>query len=1156
MERLVKTFPLPNTARTLYLVSVLLVAVCASFGQGNLGGLIGTVSDTTGASLPETAITMRNIETNAVFTTQSTVEGYAFRALPPGTYRLEAEKAGFRRLVRERVSILTATTIDLPLILEVGSVTDSVTVEADVIALQTTSPEVSTVLQRQQILDLPIQVGTGVITTAASGRRQPEAFIFLTPGVQGNQWGKSINGSPEFTQEVLIDGISAQLAGNPGFLAQSAPPYEAIQEFKVQNTLFPAEFGRGLGVINYTLRSGTNDFHGGLFHLFRNDKLDARQFFAPRRAIVRFNEAGGSLGGPVWIPKVYNGRDRTFWNFNYSYVRNAPPIAGNLVSVPPEAFRQGDFSGYTGSAGNLIPVYDPNTTLADGTRTPFPGNRIPLNRRSQVAARTFALVPAPDSAAYLNNFVHRGANYTEDDVWSLKVDHNITDTQRVSFTTWHSLNDGFVRSEFGEAGGPLGLLFLSNIDGHNYRANYDHTVSPSLLHHFGFGYTFSDPTRQLDTRRGNEIIQLPGVAADSPGFPAFTVQNPYGALTLGNSNQQPNDPSSNISYVFLDNWTWIKGKHQFKFGGEFRLLRFNNFAGTDTGGLSGQYVFSQLSTSNLTDPQQNNLGNGWASFFLGEVFSGQRLIPAPERKMQHEFYTWFVEDVIRLRGNLTLTLGLRHEIPTVVFERNYAQSFLDISAPNPGAGGRNGALAFVDQGQRLADTYMRAYSPRLGIAYSLNPKTVIRTGFGLFWSPTNGTSIGRLSRYFNHGFSFTQTFPQLTSGREPALILDNGVPAFTGTLPDRSPTLLNNNVIDFMNPGANKPGYTNSWTFNIQRELPAQYLLELGYVGQKSVALPAGLENLNQVDSRYLGLGNTLNANINSDAARQAGVSAPYAGFTGSVAQALRPYPQYVDIRNLLQPTGWSTYNALQTRLQRRYASGISMLVSYTFAKTFIHGPGYTGWGDDASNARPLDTANRAAEKRLAQFDLTHNFILSWTYELPFGSGKRFASSAGRALDLVIGGWQLNGIHEYRTGFPIFVGGGGPIPLFGGGNRPNRVAGVDPLTGVSRGDFDPAVHQYLNLGAFAQPAAFTFGSAAPNYGDIRAFGSLNENLSLLKNFRIREGHRLQLRGEFFNAFNRVNFGGPAANINAPANYGRITSAAPPRSIQLVAKYIF
>ncbi|HWB99933.1 MAG TPA: carboxypeptidase-like regulatory domain-containing protein, partial [Bryobacteraceae bacterium] len=295
---------------------IVLIALCLGLAriplraQGNLGGLTGNVTDDSGAVIAEAVVNLRSAATNAAYRTVSTSSGvYAFRGLPPGQYHLEAEKPGFKKFVSEQVVILTATTATLDITLSVGAVSESVTVSGAAMTLQTTSPEVSTVLERRAILDLPIEVGAGGATTAASGRRQPENFIFMTPGVSGIPWSKNINGSPDFTQEVLYDGISAQLAVTPGFLSQTSPPYEAVQEFKVQNSLFPAEYGRGLGVINFTLRSGTNQYHGGLFEFFRNDKLDARPFFAAARPRVRYNEFGGSFGGPLIIPKIYNGKD-------------------------------------------------------------------------------------------------------------------------------------------------------------------------------------------------------------------------------------------------------------------------------------------------------------------------------------------------------------------------------------------------------------------------------------------------------------------------------------------------------------------------------------------------------------------------------------------------------------------------------------------------------------------------------------------------------------------------------------------------------------------------------------------------------------------------------------------------------------------------------
>jgi hypothetical protein len=1137
----------------------MLVAVSPLWGQGNLGGLTGNVIDPTGAVIPEANLTLRNVETNVVYNAVSGAGGYTFRALPPGIYRLEAEKPGFKKTVRERITILTATTTTLDLVLEVGAVAESVTVAGDVVALQTSSPEVGTVLQRQALLDLPIQIGGGASTTAASGRRQPETFIFLTPGVTGNQWSKTVNGNPDFSQEVLIDGVSAQLAVTPGFLAQTSPPYEAVEEFKVQNTLFPAEFGRGFGIINYTLKSGTNEFHGDLFEFLRNDKLDARPFFNRTRPIVRFNEYGGYLGGPVFIPKLYNGKDKTFFNFNYTGLRNGPPFPGSLISVPPPAFRQGDFSSYTDSAGNMIPIYDPASTLADGTRTPFAGNRIPSNRFSAVGQRVLGLIPQPDLPGYFNNYINRNANPVEDDIWSVKGDQVITQNQRLSFTYWSSLNDQRVASALGQQGGPLAYWMYAHTTGRNYRFNYTNSLRPNLLWNMAYGYTMSNPTRQRDdAHHGNEILQIPGIPKDAPGFATFNISTPTGGFSgLGNSDQQPNDPSENAIWALNGSVTWIKGRHQWKFGGENRIIHYNNFGATGDGGLSGVFNFNSLSTSNLSAPNSSALGNGWASLLLGEVYSAMRLIPAPQRHMQHSYRAWFVEDTVKMSRKLTLTLGLRHELPTVVREKDALQSYLDLRLPNPGAGGRPGALAFLQGRSALLDNYHRAFSPRLGIAYSLNEKTVIRTGFGIFFSPTNATNVGRFAGRFTSGLSYRQDFPQLYGGRVPALILDNGFPAPTVTPPIKNPSLQNNSSIDYINPGAAKPGYASSWTFNIQRELPTGILLDLGYVGQRGTALPSGLENLNQVDFKYLSLGGLLLQSAGSAAAQAAGIPLPYPGFTGTVAQALKPYPQFTGISNLFQPIGWSTYHSMQLRAQKRYSNGLSILAAYTISKAFVSGSGYTGFGDDAANGTPIDTNNRKLEKRLAGFDIPQNLILSWTYELPFGKGKRYAGGVSGAVNQFVGGWQLNGIHRYASGTPFGVGGGGRMPVGGGFNRPNRVAGVNPRTGVSRNDFDPARDLYLNINAFQNTPDYVLGTAAPNYGDLRVFGMRNEDISVLKSFVLHERHRLQFRAEFFNIFNKVVFGGPSASVTSPASFGKISSQAnEPRHIQFGLKYLF
>ena len=1139
------------------LIFALSMVSVGAWAQGNLGGLTGTVTDTSSASVPDAKLKLTSGQTNAAYTVTADSAGvYTFRGLQPGSYRLEVEKQGFKKSIQENVRVLTATISNLDLQLALGAVSESVTVTTAGVTLQTTTPEISTVLERRSILDLPIQVGGSGATTAASGRRQPENFIFLTPGVSGIPWSKNINGSPDFSQEVLYDGISGQLAVTPGFLAQTSPPYESVEEFKVQNSLFPAEYGRGFGVINFTLRSGTNQFHGGLFEFFRNDKLDSRPFFNAVRPRVRFNEYGGSFGGPVVIPKLYDGKDKTFFNFNYTGLRNQPAPNGAFISLPTEAFKQGDFSGYLDAANGLIPIFDPATTGPDGSRAAFPGNVIPANRFSAVAKNVMPLIPKPDFPNYFNNYLNRTANPVKDKTWSLKGDHIFSAAQRVSVSMWKTYTYTPSYSPLGPST-PIGFWGFNPVNGVAFRGSHDYVIRPTLLHHFAAGYTASNPIRQRDTRRGNDIYKLPGLPADSPGFPVFNVNNVYGGLALGNSNQQPNDPSQNRNISFIDNMTWVKGRHQLKFGADIRFFQYDNFAGTVNGGLSGAYDFSPLSTADTGSPNAARQGNALASLLLGQVFSAQRLIPAAERHMRGQYYAWHVEDVFKVNRKLTLTLGIRHEVPTVIREADSLQSGLNLTLANPGAGGRPGALEFLQKGGQLTPTYKRGFAPRIGLAYAVNAKTVIRAGFGIFYSPTNATSVGRQSGLFSTGFSFTQNFPQLTSGRVPALLLDNGVPAFTGTLPIISPTLANGGTIEYMNPGAGKPGYMSSWTFNVQRELPGQFLLDLGYIGQRGTALPSGLENLNQVDFKYLSLGNTLNADINSAAARAAGIGLPYTGFTGSVSQSLRPYPQFSDIRNLYQPIGWSTYNAMQMRLQKRYSAGISFLAAYTLSKSIVSGGGYTGLGDDAAGSRPLDTKNRIIEKRIAGFDTPHNLVLSWGYELPFGKGKRFVSGAGRAANMVVGGWQVNAIQRYVSGTPIGVGGGGIIPLSNGGNRPDRVLGVAPRTNVSRGSFDPARDRYLDINAFAQPAAFTLGNAPPVLGDVRNFALFNEDFSVLKDFTIHEAHRIQFRAEFFNIFNRVVFGGPSANINAPATFGRIGGQGnSPRNIQLALKYVF
>lgn len=1135
------------------------VFMAYAFGQGNLGGLTGRITDTSGASVPDVSIQIRNVETGQESKAGTSSDGaFLASSLAPGLYRVVVSKTGFRTAIRESVLVSTATVTTADFILDLGSTSESVTVSGSDVQLQTTSAEIGTVLPTKAILDLPISMG-GAATTGATGRRQIENFMFLTPGVTGTQWNKSINGAPGFSQQVLIDGIDMQNIGAPGFIAEASPPYEAVEEFKVQNTLYPAEFGGGFGVMNFTMRSGTNGFHGGLFEFFRNEALDSRTFFGgSRKALLRQNEFGGTFGGPVILPK-YNGRDKTFFFFAYSRfeLRGGVPV-GAFVTLPTALQRSGDFSDYP------FPIYDPATTTPDGRggfqREPFPNNQIPASRISKVAQRVLPLIPQPDLPGFFNNYLSRQNQPSTDNDWSLKIDHQLNSKQRLSGAYW------WVRGETtinGAVAGELNPGFrVTPTTASGLRLNHSYTITPTLLNRVGFGYTPTSPTWSrwlLDEREGNKVLQIPGISETSRGFPIFNFAGPTAYAGLGNSNNNGTDPQFFQNWSAADDVAWVKGSHQVKFGGSFRYRRMTV---QDRRNEGGTFNFNSLSTSQPNSADFARFGNPFASFLLGEVYSASAAVPAPTRQYNDQFLAVYAEDVFKVSSRLNVSLGLRYELPFYVRERDGIISFLDPTRPNPAAGNRPGALVFLGEGQgrtgsnEIIPAYKAGFSPRFAITYSLDRKTVIRTGYGIFRVET---AVGRMNscQFWCSGFGLQPFYTSTDSGVSSAFPLDRGFPINPVLPPVFDPSLNNNGSVTMINGDANRMALSQSWTFAIQREMPFGINLDLAYVGTKSSGTWTGLSVPNQVHPKYLSLGQTLNASITSPAAVAANIPLPYPGFTGSVAQALRAFPQFTNVDDVYQPTGYNFYNSMQVRVQKRHSSGLSFLVAYTLSKN-IGFPGGDIFGDVGGGgaARGIDTYNRKLEKSIVPSDQTHVLVTSWSYDLPFGRGRQFLSGAGRVMNTVVGGWALNAIQTYRSGTTVAVSGGPALPLFGGGNRPNWIS-ADVRTPVSVGDFDPARDRYLNINAFSQPPLFTIGNAPPRMPHVRTPSFLNEDFSVFKNAQLTEALVLQIRGEAYNVLNRVVFGGPAANINNPATFGIIGSQAnTPRLIQLGAKFIF
>jgi hypothetical protein len=1123
----------------LMLLCLLVFGGLDASAQVTAGGLRGVVTDPNGATVADATVRATHVATGITSETTSTSAGvYVIGSLPVGQFHVEAQAQGFKTFVTEDVQISTGTVSTLNIALQIGEIKQTVEVKETVTPLlQTTTSEVSTNVEAHVVMDLPLEL--------SGDRRQVESFTFLTPGVTGTTFSKSFNGSPDLSQVAVVDGVAFSNAEVPGRFYTYAPPFEAVEEFKVSSTLYPAEIGRGFGVANYTLKSGTNQYHGDVFEFLRNDKLDARGFFASARPIVRQNEFGGTIGGPIF-------KNRTFFFAAFDGFRlRGGSINRSLVTVPTDAFRQGDFSGLVDGSGHQIPIYDPATTRPDGkggfVRDVFPNNQIPIGRLDPLAAKVIALMPQPDYPNLISgNFISRSYSPANKNDIAYKIDHQLTSHQKITFSHWFNVKESNPYIGDWGKGQPLDWGYPGALQFHGIRANHDWVATPAVLNHFGFGFSGTFNTgRGTDPRNGVSIIPVPGLPSQVPGVTGFNIP---GSPEFGNATQQP-DSRYDHTWNFTDTVSIVKGRHQVKFGGEFWWQTFRNWDRTGNGGTAGSFYFNNLETDNPDSPTFGNAGYGFASFFLGQVDSLQRLVGATPFEYRLPYAAAFVSDTIQLRPKLTFNVGLRYDLPYPWrFTDPKRLAAMSLTTPNPDAGNRPGAYVFGNSAN-VPPVDKKEFGPRLSLAYALNNKTVVRTGYGIIYSISNAAAIGavQFGNGFTAGYTGFQNTTSLNSGITPASTLANGFPQYTLPLPDQFPGLNVGGVADYYNHDGDKQAYMQTWTFDIQRELPYSMFIDAAYVGNKGQRLQAGLENLNQVPASYLSLGPLLNQDIGSSAAAAAGFGLPYPGFTGTVAQALRRFPQYTSINDAFQPLGSSSYHALQTKVQKRFSDGLSFLVSYTLSKTLTN-TSLSGYS--AFNGGALDTANRSLEKHIAGQDQTHNLIGSLVYELPIGKGRKGA--AGK----LFGGWEVAAVTRHGSGTPLSIGGGPPLPIFGGGNRPNRVPGVAGRASWS-GSFDPAIDKYLNPAAWSQPAPYTFGTASATEPNLRGFPFHNQDFSVIKRTYIKERMNVEFRAEFFNIFNQVVFGSPSTSLNSLSTFGMVFGQAnTPRNIQFALKMNF
>ncbi|MEZ5351830.1 MAG: carboxypeptidase regulatory-like domain-containing protein [Bryobacteraceae bacterium] len=1138
------------------------------FAQGERGTFNGTVGDPTGAVIPAATVKARNTATGIDITSETTSAGvYRMPYLQPGTYTLSVSAPGFKTAIRENVILSVAQTLTVDFVLEVGQVTDSVTVSSDPPLLETGTAEIGSYVTKKEFDTWPITVG--------DGRRQIQQFIFSSlPGTVGSTFQGSINGGQYYSHEILVDGISIgrfDLQG--GSNNEFSPSAEAVSEFKLQTGTVSAQYtGAQTSVANFATKSGTNEIHGSAYYYIQNDALRANSFNAnasgvPRQPFKQHNY-GYSVGGPVFIPKVYDGRNKTFFfhNLERTKVKNFTSTGFSTLPVPD--FKRGDFSrlfdpGFTGNnasgtmagtdaAGRSVQfgaLYDPNSARQVGStwvRDPFPGNIVPQNRWSPVSRTVLNDVGIDDPIfdTMLRNIPNLGACCPNFNEWmlNLKGDHTFNSSHRVSALYNRNFRErnNSPGGRWGEPPGrPTGVYQLQNTPGTMGRFSWDSTVTPTILNHFALGYNrFGNLNQSVfvdeDWPQKIGIQNVPGTHFPTLQFRGLPHQG--GGVGAGGRLGSANRGGSyNGSTILQDDISFIRGKHNFKLGFEHRRYYFNQRSKSG----SGDFFFSPNQTAQ--PGFLNQTGHSFASFLLGAVNNTSRSIAPVNFGYRWRNAGFYFMDDWKVNRKLTLNLGLRWEVTGGLIEVAGRMSGLDLGVANPDAGNRPGALVFVDDLNRkgFQDTYWWQISPKFGLAYEVNSKLVMRAGYGINNVPPNmnGFSFpGTLG--YNGSISVSAANTQLRFVEEPVMYLHDRYPDFTATLPNKNPSLSNGLGIGYIARDSNRLGYTQNWNFGFQYQMPAASVLEINYIGNKGTRLEAnGLDNLNALPSTLLSMGNTLGEQWSP----ATGIAEPYPGFRGSVTRALSPYPQFTSIGQIFANFGTSLYNSLQTQWTRHWRGGFSMLANYTWSKAIALN------SSSIDGEAAADTFNRSLERSIASFHIPHFAKLTWIYEIPLGPGK--ALDVGGVAGRIIGGWQLTGNHQFRSGSPIAISTGGinnPV----GAARADLVTGVPVIInsdapinfrGVAGGE------AYLNRAAFTNPPVHPggrnvitrLGTLPERLPNIRDRHFVNEDLGLQKIFQFDEHRSMEIRGVFQNPFNRHGIGGLISNITDP-RFGQFT----------------
>jgi hypothetical protein len=1092
----------------------LALTVPSGMAQTTTGSIIGLVTDTTGSAVPKAAVTVTRVDTGIATKTTTDISGnYVVTPLQPGPYSVTVEAQGFKKSVSAGIALNVQDRLAVNVTLEVGQITETVEVQGVAAPLQTDTSYLGQVVDSQKIVDLPLNgrffTRLAVLTAGAA----PTA-----PGARDERTGGfSANGVRPYQNNYLLDGIdnnslSEDLTNEASFVVGPSP--DAIAEFKVQTNSMSAEFGRSGGaVMNVTFKSGTNQFHGSVFEFLRNSRLDAKNFFDPATGPTppfKQNQFGAAAGGPVEFPH-YNGKNRTFFFADYqgTRIRTAHTF---LATLAPLAWRTGNFSGFN-------PAFDPNTTTGpNAVRQPFPNNQIPLQRFDPASLKLIAFMPAPNVAGSVsrtgvaNNYLSNPVEPDTTDQGDVRIDHKISDKD--SLFARFSMADQNLTPPSAIPPPLSGAAFSSGDWTNNTRQamfSETHIFSPRVINEFRAGYTRLRTERLQFNANDNLSSQvgIPGIpfTANNGGLPRFSVS---GVSGFGSATFQPTREFQNV-FHFIENVSLIKGRHTIKLGAEWKPEV--NFSILQPPTPRGRFSFNGNSTRDANN--RGGSGFGFADFALG-IPSTASLASFINDTFQQPGYFFYAQDDFKVNNRLTFNLGIRYEFISQPKERrdgeanyNIATGALDI------ANGRTDALpaSFFPQipinrnaPRQLVPQDRNNFAPRVGFAFKLTNKTVIRSGYGIFYSSYEAGPLSIPNPGNNPPFYVESNFPAVNFSTPNPIVnqLSRGLPSNAFSNP-AAPSLFS------LDPAFRNP-YVQHWNFGIQQDLGFNTVWEISYAGSAGKKLYE-FRNVNQALP-------TADPNADTD--------------------PRRPRPFLGGDLTYWCSCGSSTYHSLQTKVEKRFSNNLSFLGAYTYGKSLDEQSQASLGFDNSTSVR--SEYNYRWEKSRSDYDQTHRFVVSYTYEVPFG---RNLKGAGK---LLANGWQFVGIHSFTTGTPFTVHAQTDFSNSGGDARPNAVVGVsdEPAGGRSR-------QQWFNPAAFTNPGDGQFGNVGRN--TLSGPGNVSIDFSIFKTFPISDRARVQFRTEFFNLINHPNFRGPSTTYDG-SNPGELTGAGTSRQIQFALKLLF